>query len=199
MHTDRIGRITTDGEVSEVPLGTTGAMPSAIAAGADGALWYTLNRSDEIAHVTVDGHVTRFILPSAGAAPVGITAGNGDDLWFVEIGAGRVGRITTDGRIEEHPLADPAARPHAIVADGHISADGRISGEGGGCWFTEWGANRIGHLSPDGQLVEHALPRPDAEPHGLTIGPDGALYVALEIGSVARLGPAASGGPPPPT
>jgi virginiamycin B lyase len=98
--------------------------------------------------------------------------------WFVEIGAGQIGRITTDGRIEEFPLPDRGSRPHAIIADST-----------GVCWFTEWGANRIGSITPAGRIEEYALPTPSSEPHGLAVGPDSALYVALEIGEVVRLEP----------
>lgn len=35
--------------------------------------------------------------------------------------------------------------------------------------------------------MEHALPDPACEPHGLAFGPDGALYTALETGEVLRL------------
>ncbi|GGM30800.1 hypothetical protein ACFFX1_46295 [Dactylosporangium sucinum] len=57
----------------------------------------------------------------------------------------------------------------------------------GGCWFTEWAGNRIGHVTSGGVVTAHPLPTPDAEPHGLTIGPDGAVRAALEIGSLVRL------------
>ena len=83
-----------------------------------------------------------------------------------------------DGRIDEFPLPDRAARPHAIVAD-----------PAGGCWFTEWGANRVGHIDPDGHITAHTLPTPASEPHGLTVTPDGAVWAALEIGAVAHLTP----------
>ena len=38
---DRIGRITTDGHVTEFPLPGTRSFPSAITAGADGEMWFT--------------------------------------------------------------------------------------------------------------------------------------------------------------
>jgi virginiamycin B lyase len=54
-------------------------------------------------------------------------------------------------------------------------------------WFTEWGGNRVGTLTADGSVTGHDLPTPRSEPHGIAIGPDGALWTALEIGSLARI------------
>lgn len=59
----------------------------------------------------------------------------------------------------------------------------------GECWFTEWGANRVGRLTGDGEITEYDLPTPASEPHGITSGPDGALWAALETGGVARIVP----------
>lgn len=51
----------------------------------------------------------------------------------------------------------------------------------------EWAASRLGHVSPAGELRHVALPTPGSEPHGRTLGPDGAVWVAVEIGTVARV------------
>jgi streptogramin lyase len=37
------------------------------------------------------------------------------------------------------------------------------------------------------EVTSYDLPTPSSEPHGITVGPDGALWAALEIGGVARL------------
>ncbi len=162
----------------EFPLPTNSGMPSMITTGSDAALWFTLNQANAIGRTGLDGDVTLHHLPTAHAGPVGITSGTDDAVWFVEIGAGQVGRITPEGRITEFPRPDRAARPHAIVV---ATTDG--------CWFSEWGANRIGHITTAGKIEEHDLPAPSSEPHGLTVGSDGCVYVALEIGTVARLQP----------
>ena len=72
-------------------------------------------------------------------------------------------------------MPDRTARPHAESADPHD-----------GCWLSQWGNSRIARMTVDGHVLEIALPV-NSEPHGLTIGPDGGLWVALEIGSAARI------------
>ena len=59
--------------------------------------------------------------------------------------------------------------------------DGRL-------WFTEWAGNRVGSITTDGQITTLDLPTPGSEPHGIVSGPDGALWTALETGSLARIG-----------
>jgi virginiamycin B lyase len=96
-------------------------------------------------------------------------------LWFAEIQAGRIGRISLDGRVTEFAIHE-GSRPHAIV-----------TGPDGALWFTQWGNNHIGRLTPAGDYAEFALPTPESEPHGIAAGPDGALWFALERGSIGRL------------
>jgi virginiamycin B lyase len=61
------------------------------------------------------------------------------------------------------------------------------TGPDGALWFTEWGAGRVGRITPTGDIETHELPNPTSESHGITLGPDGALWVALESGAIARV------------
>ncbi|WP_207935923.1 hypothetical protein [Actinomadura sp. KC216] len=54
-------------------------------------------------------------------------------------------------------------------------------------WFTEWGTAHVARITPEGRIDEHALPAPGCEPHGIALGPDGALWAALETGALARV------------
>jgi virginiamycin B lyase len=109
--TDKIGRITTAGVITEFPLPATGSGPYAITAGPDGALWFTEQLSRRIGRITTAGGITEFPITS-GNTPAGITQGLDGNLWFVEMvtdpGTGvvidsRIGRMTTAGVITEFP------------------------------------------------------------------------------------------------
>jgi virginiamycin B lyase len=56
-------------------------------------------------------------------------------------------------------------------------------------WFTEWAGNRVGSITVDGDVEEHDLPTAGSEPHGIALGPDGALWTTLETGALARVSP----------
>ena len=53
------------------------------------------------------------------------------------------------GEIEEFPLPD---------RDGQTPRHHRRPA--GDCWFTEWGANRVGHITATGEIAEYDLPSP---------------------------------------
>ena len=175
MGTDRLGRITLDGEVTEQALPVPpGAMPSMLAVGPDAALWFTLNQANAIGRLTRDGEIEIHGVPTPGCGPVGITATH-DAVWFTEILAGRIGRIADEAPIQELALEDAESKPHAIIA---AQADG--------VWVSLWGADQLAHISDEGEIATLDLP-PGSEPHGMAIGSDGALWVALEAGAVIRI------------
>ncbi len=73
-NTDKIGRITTAGTITETAVPTAGSAPEGIAAGSDGALWFT-ELGGRIGRITTAGTVTEFAIPTAGSQPLGITLG----------------------------------------------------------------------------------------------------------------------------
>jgi hypothetical protein len=151
---NRIGRITTSGQVTEYPLG--GAARSGItdvAAGVDGNLWFTL-RGDRVGRITPAGAVKFF---SAGispeSSPSAITAGPDGNMWFTEGNTARrsplsplagnpVARITPAGVVTEFSAGISAGAALTSIASG---ADGNL-------WFTE--DNRIARITPRGVVSE---------------------------------------------
>ena len=70
--------------------------PTEIAAGPDGALWFTSPTTTSIGRITTTGVVTNYT--DAGiSCPDGIAAGPDGALWFTNQGNNSIGRITTAG------------------------------------------------------------------------------------------------------
>src|SRR6266536_966035 len=99
--TNKIGRITTAGGITEVPLPATCASTyhcglDGITAGPDGNLWFTEFNVNTIGRITPSGSFPgAFGIPTAKSGPRGITAGPDGNLWFAEQNASKIGRITT--------------------------------------------------------------------------------------------------------
>jgi streptogramin lyase len=60
----KVGRITTEGVITEFPVPTLGARPLGITGGPDGNVWFTESMIDKVARITPEGMVTEFPLPS---------------------------------------------------------------------------------------------------------------------------------------
>jgi streptogramin lyase len=102
---DKIGRITTDGQVTEYS-GMVGSQPSGIALGADGNVWFT-EESGRIGRITTAGAITDWVAP-ASAEPHGITLGSDGNLWFGDQGLHAIGRITSGPAVDAAAVTDAA-------------------------------------------------------------------------------------------
>ena len=72
--------------------------PIAIAAGPDGALWFTNHGNNSIGRITTAGAVTTYTDPSI-SLPWGIAAGPDGALWFTEFFGFSGGHMNSIGRI----------------------------------------------------------------------------------------------------
>jgi virginiamycin B lyase len=92
----RIGRIATDGQVTEYLTPTQGDRPLLITSAPDGALWYSEDRADRIGRATTAGILTEYSY-SNGFGSGGITAGPDGAIWFLGAGVAKVGRAPACG------------------------------------------------------------------------------------------------------
>lgn len=53
-------------------------------------------------------------------------------------------------------------------------------------WCRDNEGEKIG-LIPFRSLIEYPIPTPHSEPHGLVLGPDGAIWFAEEANKIGRL------------
>ena len=172
-----------------LPDGTAAAVPSGIAAGPDGAVWFTERTRGAIGRIAADGSVQEFPLPTSVAEPASakqatdIVAGPDGALWFTQSGVDRIGRITTAGAITEYGGVTPGGQPGDIA----VGPDGAL-------WFTEYGynqGNRIGRITTAGAVSEFCIrtcgggmPNLASDyglrPRDIAAGPDGRMWFALE-------------------
>lgn len=78
-----------DGATVTLTVALTG-----IAAGPDGALWFTDRGLNQIGRSTTRGEIAEFPIPTRNAGPAAIVAGPDGTLWFTELRAGQIGRFS---------------------------------------------------------------------------------------------------------
>jgi len=145
------------------------ADPLGIAAGPDGALWFTnhdytlKNNGGSIGRITTSGVVTSYG-DSTIANPDSITTGADGAIWFVNSATPSIGRITTDGTATITNYADPKIG----------QANRIIAGPYGAEWFTNE-SNSVGYVTSSGGVSTYTDPS-IADPQGITAGADGALW-----------------------
>jgi virginiamycin B lyase len=159
--------------------------------GPDGAVWFTIhNPSPGIGSISATGQVRTYPLPGTqSAVPLSITAGPDAGVWFTRgdlrsSGPAVIGRLAVDGSYSEYPI------PPRITDVGDL-----VAGPDGNVWFTDSASNKIGRMTPAGQVREFALPSyPAAQcgqlcPGSITVGPDGALWFAnTQLAGVPGIG-----------
>ena len=75
--------------------------PWGIAAGPDGAMWFTNYFGDSIGRITTTGVVTNYTGPGIDH-PTGIVAGPDGAMWFTNDYSNSIGRITTAGVVSRY-------------------------------------------------------------------------------------------------
>jgi virginiamycin B lyase len=128
---DQIGRITTDGEVSTYPIGTTGGVttyplpteaagPVGISAGPD-AVWFVEILAGQAGRITPDGKIEEFPLP-AGSKPHAVAATDDGGCWITLWGAAALARLDAAGNLIEQIDLSEGSEPHGLALD----ADGSV-------------------------------------------------------------------------
>jgi streptogramin lyase len=185
---NKIGRLTPSGQLTEFAVPTADSKPFQIAAGPDGNLWFTLPGAGEVGRISPAGEITRFSL--GGIVGRQIALGPDGNLWAAgvamvreEPGFGVIDRITPAGEVTAFRIPTPveAVLPVAIA-----------SGPGGALWFAG-GSAVVGRIDTDGAISELHPPL-NGEHHSAAMGPDGNLWLTSSgpsprQGSIDRLTP----------
>jgi virginiamycin B lyase len=169
---DAIHRVETDGSSKSYPL-RDGAFPVDIVKGADGALWFSEGRSATVGRITTDGQITEYPLPSGGDAWAADIAAGPDGAIYVSEITGKVARVTMAGDVTEYALPGEQALPGPIVA------------AGGALYVSDRNNNTINRMTTAGEFTDaFVVPRENADPLAMTLGPDGAIYISEHMSGV---------------
>jgi virginiamycin B lyase len=139
--------------------------PTGIAAGSDGALWFTDPCNTAVGRITIDGStIAEYALPSANAAPFDIVAGPDKNLWVTEAGSGKLARIVpANAAITEFALPQAGLAPQYIT-----SANDAL-------WFTFTNYAGVGTMTTAGRAT--LFPGADIFT-GIAKGPDNSVWMS---------------------
>jgi virginiamycin B lyase len=200
----QVGRIATDGAITEFPIPMADAADpqfapvgaysraSGIIASADGGAWFsrTLSSGEGVFHSSIGrvppsgGALTTFPLARAmGESVSSMVSGPDGNLWFAmgpSSAVNVIARITPGGELTVFPLPALGASRIGDLTKIVVGPDGNL-------WFTrmirqgDGGASRIGRITPAGVIAEFPLP-PGADRFrivaDMAAGPDGNLWFA---------------------
>lgn len=207
-----IGRMNSNGNVTgefEIPTGTEHTLPellsvpTGIAEGPDGDMWFTdvgQNKEDEnfVGRVTPAGRFVEFPIPNRAAGvestPTSIAAGPGGEMWFTEA-TGAIGRISLTGTLTGEFVIPTGTQPGMPEFSDPTSI---AEGPDGDMWFTDNAGDKthqgfIGRISPTGVIKEFAIPTPESAPLGIARGADGNMWFTEESArQIGRITPSGS-------
>jgi streptogramin lyase len=168
---DKIGRITTSGQLTEFKVPANASTvpgfphfgdPVSLVFGPDGAIWYTDLNGNAIGRMTTQGQVVEYTLPTPLCQPQYLVVGPDGAIWFTEQNSGKIGRITMDGQITEFAIPGP---------NGPGSFDfGLTVGPDGNLWFTEIVGHRVGRITAGSTLTVDYSHAPNAVTVNLPAG-----------------------------
>jgi virginiamycin B lyase len=151
----------------EYRMVTAEDMPVAVAAAADGTVWFTIGGAAALGRVR-EGKVDR--LPKSGKSldPLGLAAAPDGSVWYTDIAAGVVSQMTAGGTVASFALDTPIVRLGRLA----LAPDGAA-------WFAEASGYSITRLE-DGQLTRHHFESPSGGPYGVAVAGDGTVWATLQ-------------------
>ena len=144
--------------------------PTAIAAAADGTIWFTIDLAAAIGRVR-DGRLERLLLPSNNVEPIGLGVDPDGSAWYTDNGARAISRVRPTGEISTFPLGTPIVRLGRLA----VSPQGAV-------WFAEATGYSITRLK-DGEITRHVFASPRGDPYGVALAADGTVWATLKLGN----------------
>jgi virginiamycin B lyase len=160
----------------EYPVHEASQMPTAIATGPDGSVWFTIDLGDAIGRLR-NGRMEFLPTGIKLIEPVGLAAAPDGSAWFTDNAAHSISRVAVSGEVTRVPLDTPSVRLGRLA----VGANGSV-------WFAEGTGYSISEIR-DGQLIRHLYDSPRGGPYGVAVAPDGTAWASLQSGDqIVRVG-----------
>jgi len=151
--------------------------PTAIAAAADGSIWFTIDRADALGRWR-EGRIERVPTPRRNFEPLGLAVAADGSAWYTDIAAGAVVHLAPSGEASPYTLDSPITRLGRLA----VAPDGSV-------WFadaTGWGITQL----QNGTFKRHAGVAADEGPYGIAVSADGVVWASLQRGGkLVRIDP----------
>jgi virginiamycin B lyase len=163
-------------QVIEYQVQDGAPMPTAITAGPDGSIWFTIDLMDSLGRLH-DGHIAFLPTGMKAIEPVGLAAAPDGSAWFTDNAAHAISRMAPSGEVTRIPLDTPSVRLGRLA----VGANGVV-------WFAEETGYSISEIR-DGAVVRHYYDSPRGGPYGVAVAPDGTAWASLQSGNqILRIG-----------
>src|SRR4029079_539831 len=144
--------------------------PIAIAASADGSIWFTIDNADAIGRLR-DGRIERLPTSDRNNEPLGFAVAADGSAWYTDLAARAIARVSSAGEIARFVLDTPIARPGRLA----LAPDGAA-------WCAEPTGYRVTRLK-DGVFTRHQIDSARGGPYGVAATADGAIWATLQDGN----------------
>lgn len=206
------------GEFVEYAMTVASDIPTAVAAGPDDTVWFTIGFADAIGIIR-DGKLQRLPKSKKNVEPVGLAVDAQGAAWFVDPTEVQISRMLPNGEIKSFPLDTPIARLGrlAVAPDGAVwfaestaygftrLKDGALtrnvpkSARGGPygvavdakgvVWGTLQGGNSLVKIAPGEQIAEYEIPTPGSSPSDIAVDASGnAWFVEFRGNKIGKFG-----------
>jgi streptogramin lyase len=168
---------TVSGAFTEFPIPTAGAIPSDVAAAADGAVWFTEAGANKLGRLDpATGAITEVALPGGPNGPRELAIASDGKVWFTKRFDNTVGFFDpVTNAVTEFALA-PGGGPEGIAA----APDGSV-------WFAQSLAGNVARITPAGAVTEGKRVK-GSTPFDVTVATNGdPWYTELNANKIAVL------------
>jgi len=158
------------GDFIEYPMTVANDIPTAVATGPDGTVWFTIGFADAVGMIR-DGKIQRLPKSKKNVEPVGLAVDAQGAAWYTDPTEVLISRILPSGEIKSFPLGTAIARLGRLA----VAPDGAV-------WFAESTAYGFTRLK-DGVLTRNVPKSVRGGPYGMAVDAKGVAWGTLQSGN----------------